>query len=135
MERFYGFDLGDAESAIARLHKGEQGTPEMLKLKDAASFVTAYALLADGTLEIGEAACYQARAVRRGLRFKSRFLTDPSSHGDIKALRRGFWGSWRQTATWWTRKTVVFTSAVRRDGTKISGSSTGKSLSGSDIRP
>ena len=30
MERFYGFDLGDAESAVSRLQKKEQSVPEII---------------------------------------------------------------------------------------------------------
>ena len=30
MDRFFGFDLGDAESAIARLYKEDQVVPEMI---------------------------------------------------------------------------------------------------------
>ena len=79
MERFYGFDLGDAESAVARAGSGEGEVPEIIPVGGVGSFVTAYASLSDGTLLIGEAACYRPDAVLRKLRFKSRFLNDPSS--------------------------------------------------------
>ena len=92
MDRFFGFDLGDAESAVARLRKGEQAQPEMLKVGGAESFVSAFARLPDGRVQIGEAACYQAEAVHRGLRFKSRFLTDSSSHADIRSFASGVLG-------------------------------------------
>ena len=32
MERFYGFDLGDAESAVSRLEKGSTEAPEQLDM-------------------------------------------------------------------------------------------------------
>ena len=54
MERFYGFDLGDAESAISRLEKKENKEPEILTINEARSFITAYALLKDGRILIGE---------------------------------------------------------------------------------
>ena len=76
MEQYYGFDLGDAESAIARLKHEDAGTPEILPVRDAGSFITAYARLESGELLIGESACYDTHAVQRAIRFKSRFLTD-----------------------------------------------------------
>ena len=85
MERFYGFDLGDAESAIALARKtGGAKEPEILSVCDAQSFITAYARLAGGGLLIGESACYSSDAVERKLRFKSSFLTDPDC---VKAVR------------------------------------------------
>ena len=91
MERFYGFDLGDAESAIARL-SGEGSGPEILPVRDAGSFVTAYAQLDSGEIIIGEGACYDTHALRRGLRFKSRFLTDPQAERDVRAFAAGVLG-------------------------------------------
>ena len=92
MDRFFGFDLGDAESAIARLHKEDQVTPEMLTVAGEQSFITAYAQLASGELLIGEKACYADNAIRRKLRFKSRFLTDRSSASDVKSFAAGVLG-------------------------------------------
>lgn len=92
LERYYGFDLGDAESAISRLEKEEQAAPEVLPLHDARSFVTSYAVTGDGQLLIGEGACYAAGVTKRGLRFKSRFLTDPASAADVKSFAAGVLG-------------------------------------------
>ncbi|MBQ6582712.1 MAG: Hsp70 family protein [Mogibacterium sp.] len=92
MDRFYGFDLGDAESAIARLHKEDQVVPEMLTVVGEQSFITAYAQLASGELLIGEKACYADNVIRRKLRFKSRFLTDRTSAGDVKSFAAGVLG-------------------------------------------
>ena len=92
MDRFFGFDLGDAESAIARLYKEDQVTPEMLTVAGEKSFITAYAQLASGELIIGEKACYADNVVRRKLRFKSRFLSDRSSAGDVKSFAAGVLG-------------------------------------------
>ena len=92
MDRFFGFDLGDAESAIARLHKKDQVDPEVIPVADAESFITAYAQLTSGELLIGEKACYADRVLKRRLRFKSRFLTDPSSAEDIRAFAAGVLG-------------------------------------------
>ena len=92
MERFYGFDLGDAESAVARLEKKDQQVPEILTVAGKKSFVTAYAGLTDGELLIGEKACYAGNVMRRKLRFKSRFLKDPQSSADIRTFASGVLG-------------------------------------------
>jgi len=89
MERYYGFDLGDAESALARLRKEDTGQPEILTVADAPSFITAYARLSDGQILIGEEACYGGEASERRLRFKSRFLTDASGAADVRVFAKG----------------------------------------------
>ena len=92
MERFYGFDLGDAESAVTRLVKGEGETPEVIPVQEAGSFITAYAMKRDGQLLIGEGACYDPDVLVRKLRFKSRFLTDSSARNDIRSFAAGVLG-------------------------------------------
>ena len=57
MDLYYGFDLGDAESAVARLEKDRQEEPQILSVQGSKSFVTAYALKRSGELLIGESAC------------------------------------------------------------------------------
>lgn len=89
MNRYYGFDLGDAESAVSRLGKKDAGMPEVLPVREAKSFVTAYAQLSSGELVIGESACYDTNAVHRSLRFKSAFLTDPRSEKDVRRFASG----------------------------------------------
>ena len=89
MEKYYGFDLGDAESAISRLGRKDEGEPEVIPVRDAKSFITAYAQLPGGEMLIGESACYDTSAVRRALRFKSAYLTDPQSEKDIKRFAAG----------------------------------------------
>ncbi len=92
MNKYYGFDLGDAESAICRLNKRDAGAPQMLAVREAKSFITAYAQLPTGELLIGESACYDTTATRRSLRFKSGFLTDPQSEKDVKRFAAGVLG-------------------------------------------
>ena len=92
MNRYYGFDLGDAESAISRLGRQDAGAPEVLTVREARSFVTAYAQLESGELLIGESACYDTNAVKRSLRFKSLFLTDPQSEKDVRRFAAGVLG-------------------------------------------
>lgn len=89
MERFYGFDLGDAESAVALLKDDSSGMPGIIPVKNEKSFITAYATLENGEILIGENACYNTEAVKRGLRFKSRFLKDLASRNDIRVFASG----------------------------------------------
>ena len=98
MDRFYGFDLGDAESAVARLDKKDQTAPEILPINDAKSFITAYAKLNDGSLMIGEGACYAPDVTVRKDRFKSRFLIDPEVKKDITSFAAGVIGELYATA-------------------------------------
>ncbi len=83
MKQFFGFDLGDAESAIACLNEGMTDVPQVLEMEGAGSFVTAYAIDAHGKTLIGERACY-ADSSAGALRFKSHFLTDPSSENAVR---------------------------------------------------
>ena len=92
MDRYYGFDLGDAESAVTRFDKNNDTAPEVLRVNEAKSFITAYALLRDGKLLIGEGACYAPDATRRKERFKSRFLVDPEASKDVKSFASGVLG-------------------------------------------
>lgn len=92
MERFYGFDLGDAESAVTRIIKEEDAAPKVIPVQEAGSFVTAYAMKRNGQLLIGEGACYDPDVLVRKLRFKSRFLTDSAAKNDIKSFASGVLG-------------------------------------------
>ncbi len=90
MERYYGFDLGDAESAVARLDKDNQSAePQIIPVADASSFVSAFARLSGGKLLIGESACYSPDAFERKLRFKSRFLSQKESEKDVRTFAAG----------------------------------------------
>ena len=91
MERFFGFDLGDAESAVCVLER-DGLEPRVIPVQGTRSLVTAYARLAGQEVLIGENACYHPMAVERRLRFKSRFLTDPSSSQDILSFAGGVLG-------------------------------------------
>ena len=92
MDRYYGFDLGDAESAVTRFDRNSATAPEVLRVNEAKSFITAYALLRDGKLLIGEGACYAPDATKRKERFKSRFLVDSEASKDVKSFASGVLG-------------------------------------------
>ena len=107
MERYYGFDLGDAESAVARLRRAEaMQDPEVLPVCDAPSFITAFARRSEGDLLIGEAACYASDVMERKIRFKSRFLTDPESAKDVRTFAAG-------VLSWLIREGSALISACR----------------------
>ncbi len=88
MEKFFGFDLGDAESAVCVLNN-DKGDPEVVSVRGSRSVVSAYARLGGQEILIGENACYHPRAVERRIRFKSRFLTDSDSPMDIRFFAQG----------------------------------------------
>ena len=92
MEKFYGFDLGDAESAVSLLEKDSGREPLILPVGGTGSFITAWARLSDRNMIIGENACYHPDAVERHLRFKSSFLTDPAAAGHITSFASGVLG-------------------------------------------
>lgn len=87
-ERFYGFDLGDAESAVAVLSEDRQ-MPEIIPVQGAGSFITAFSRTSGGELSIGESACFLPDAAERKLRFKSRFLTEKAAAKDVKTFAEG----------------------------------------------
>ena len=97
MDRYFGFDLGDAESSIARLNRNDKGTPEILAVREAKSFITAYARLKTGEIVIGESACWTPGAVERKLRFKSTYLTNPDSQADIRTFAAAVLGELYRT--------------------------------------
>ena len=92
MKRFFGFDLGDAESAVSVLDRSSSGAPETIAVRGAKSFITAWARKTDGGLVIGEEACYAPDVSERFLRFKSRFLTDPDSRNAVRSFAAGVLG-------------------------------------------
>ena len=85
---YWGFDLGDGESAIARVSEDRRKTPEILEVEGNRVFITAWALMKNGEVRIGENAAKAASAaLRSAVRFKSRYLTDGA---DCSGLIRDF---------------------------------------------
>lgn len=81
---YWGFDLGDGESAIARTGETGQATPEIMDVEGNKVFITAWALMKNGEVRIGErAAKSAAAAMRSAARFKSRFLDPQSDSGGL----------------------------------------------------
>ncbi len=85
---YWGFDLGDGESAIAKVGSGESRYPSIVEVDGRKITITVWAVMANGEVRIGEnAARSAAAAVRSAARFKSRFLNAAS---DSAALIRDF---------------------------------------------
>ena len=71
----YGLDVGDGESAVARLGEGAYA-PEVLSIGGEKSIVSALAVMQDGTLRIGGGACQLQPGMKElHLRFKQKFLS------------------------------------------------------------
>ena len=75
IEDYFGFDLGDGESAVAWLGSFSQGPALMLEIAGKKSVISALGRCKDGCI-IGEQACY-AEVDELSVRFKSRFLSEP----------------------------------------------------------
>ena len=99
MTVFFGFDLGDAESAVATIDPVSSSAPQIQELAGTKSIVTAYAYTKDGQLLIGEKACYAPDCVTRRDRFKSRFLTDPEAAKDVAAFASGILADLKRSGT------------------------------------
>ena len=80
-EDYFGFDLGDGESAVAWLGSEGVGAPLMLEIAGRKSLLTALGRRGEATL-IGEQA-YLADVDQLFVRFKSRFLSDPQGVGPL----------------------------------------------------
>ncbi len=87
MQKHYGFDLGDAESAVAVKTRGDSAEPDIIPVAGSQSFVTAFAETRSG-VSVGETVCYNPKAGEAKLRFKSRFLTDPAARSDVGKFAR-----------------------------------------------
>ena len=85
---YWGFDLGDGESAITRVSEDRMKMPEIMEVEGNKVFITAWALMKNGEVRIGENAAKAASAaLRSAVRFKSRFL---NAGADCNGLIRDF---------------------------------------------
>ncbi len=86
--QFWGFDLGDGESTLARVGSGEADSPEIIEVDGKKVTITVWAVMKSGEVRIGESAARSASAaVRSAARFKRRFL---NAQSDSAALIRDF---------------------------------------------
>ena len=85
---YWGFDLGDGESTLARTSSEGRSYPEIIDVDGRKVTITVWAVMRNGEVRIGEnAARSAAAAVRSAARFKRRFLDIQS---DSAALIRDF---------------------------------------------
>ena len=88
MMNYWGFDLGDGESTLARVGNTGVSYPEIIDVDGKKVTITVWAVMRNGEVRIGEnAARSAASAVRSAARFKRRFLDIQS---DSAALIRDF---------------------------------------------
>ena len=88
MMHYWGFDLGDGESTLARVRGEGSSYPEIIDVDGKKVTITVWAVMRNGEVRIGEnAARSAASAVRSAARFKRRFLDVQS---DSAALIRDF---------------------------------------------
>ena len=85
---YWGFDLGDGESTLARIDGEGRNYPEIIEVDGKKVTITVWAVMRNGEVRIGEnAARSAAAAVRSAARFKRRFL---EANSDSAALIRDF---------------------------------------------
>lgn len=86
--QYWGFDLGDGESTLARVSSEGNHFPEIVEVEGNKVIITVWAIMRDGEVRIGDnAARSAAAAVRSAARFKRRFL---NAQSDSAALIRDF---------------------------------------------
>ena len=83
---YFGFDLGDGESAVAWLRKGSRTDPKMIELRGRKSFLSVLGVDPNRGVLIGEEACHAMGLDSLETRFKSRYLTD--REGSSRSIER-----------------------------------------------
>ena len=86
--RILGFDLGDGESAVTLLDGDSTVEPRVIPIHGRSSILSAVGFTG-GRIVIGEEASVLAGAQDVRVRFKSRYLTDPSASGDVRMFAQG----------------------------------------------
>ena len=86
--KILGFDLGDGESAVTLLDEDSTVEPRVLPLCGRNSLLSAVGVK-NGRIVIGEEASVMDGAAEAKVRFKSRYLTDPSASADVRAFAQG----------------------------------------------
>lgn len=80
---YFGFDLGDGESAIAWMRPGRRTEPQMIELRGRKSIISAIGRHPEKGMLIGEEACRASGMEWLETRFKSRYLADPNGAGHL----------------------------------------------------
>jgi len=80
---YFGFDLGDGESAVAWMRAGRRTEPQMVGLPVRKSIITALGKHPQHGLIIGEEACQMRSLEWMRVRFKSSYLKEPEESGKL----------------------------------------------------
>lgn len=83
---YFGFDLGDGESAVAWLKSTSRTEPQLIELRGRKSVITALASHSERGMFIGEEACHLTGADWLEVRFKSRYLKDKTGAGSLLTM-------------------------------------------------
>ena len=86
--KILGFDLGDGESAVTLLSSDSTVEPRVLMLQGRSSILSAVGTR-NGRIVVGEEASVLAGTQDAKVRFKSRYLVDPSASGDVRLFAQG----------------------------------------------
>ena len=86
--KILGFDLGDGESAVTLLSSESTVEPRVLPLQGRTSLLSAVGTR-DGHIVVGEEASVLSGVRDAKVRFKSRYLVDPSAMGDVRLFAQG----------------------------------------------
>ena len=87
-DHYFGFDLGDGESAVAWLRPGSSAEPQLVELRGRKSVLSVVGVHPERGVLIGEEALYASGLTELHARFKSRFLSEPDEAGRVLALYR-----------------------------------------------
>ncbi len=80
---YFGFDLGDGESAIAWMRPGRRAEPQLIEIRGRKSIVSAIGRHPEKGVVIGEEACHMMGLDWLRVRFKSKYLVDPEGAGQL----------------------------------------------------
>lgn len=80
---YFGFDLGDGESAVAWLRRGSRTDPKMIELRGRKSLLTVLGVDPNRGVLIGEEACNAMGLDSLEARFKSRYLSSRQEAGRL----------------------------------------------------
>ncbi|MBQ9009529.1 MAG: Hsp70 family protein [Clostridia bacterium] len=86
--KILGFDLGDGESAVTILDEASTVEPRVIPIDGKVSILSAVGDR-DGKIVVGEAASVLLGSTNTQVRFKSRYLTDPGAHVEIRRFAQG----------------------------------------------
>ena len=94
--KILGFDLGDGESAVTILDETSTVEPRVIPIDGKVSILSAVGDR-DGKIVVGEAASVLLGSSNTQVRFKSRYLTDPGAHLEIRRFAQGVYGELTRT--------------------------------------